>query len=352
MERFLKFLNCTAISFLAYVLSGCDTPVSAPFNQSAYSTKYLYISTGACYGGGVVTSVGPANIISRFDLETGTYLGKVIDYNTFSPGDSPIAMWDYDSSQMLVLIENASGRRIDRVNKDGSGAMVHITNSTALSAAMRTFVMLNDFSILVSKSTAVEKFNAAKSRVLNGANPWISAPGGTCATSATLISSIGVFPNGKILYTHAAATPNNKIGLISAAGYTIAGDCLATQAGPTTTALPTKILIHSSGKTLVSYGSTTSASNVVYSYNVNSTSNTITSPVAAWTDYSIVNGPSSMVEDPATGEVLISSATSTFNTVEKFIFNSNTGVLSRANSAPFMSPSLYTRCITDMKVMQ
>lgn len=349
MQYLMKLLT---ISMLFATLVGCSDEVSAPFNQEAYSTKYLYMATGACYGGGVATSPGPANLISRYDLQTGARLGVVIDYNTFNPGDSPVAMWEYDQNQMLVLVENAAGRRIDRVSKNGSGALVHIANATALSAALRSIVMLNDFSLLISKSTAIEKFNSAKSRVLNGANPWVSAPAGACAASATLISSMAVFPNGKILYSHAAASPNNKLGLISAAGYTVVGDCLTTQAAPATTSLPTKVLNLSSGKTLVSYGSTVGASNLVYSYNVNATANTITGATAAWTDYSIVNGPSSMVEDPSTGDVLISNATSTFNTVERFHFNQAAGTLTRARSTPFMSSSIYTRCITDMKVMQ
>ncbi|MGE0763069.1 MAG: hypothetical protein AB7N80_07320 [Bdellovibrionales bacterium] len=339
------------ILFLGAVLVGCGDQVSAPFNQEAFSTKHLYIATGACYGGGVVTSPGPSNIVARFDLQTGQLLADVIDYNSFSPGDSPVSISDYSEDEMLVLVENTAGRRIDRVRKDGSGAAVHIINATALSAVLRTFIRLSDFSILVSKSTAVEKFNSAKSRVLIGAAPWVSAPAGACAASATLISSIAAFPNGKILYAHAAATPNNRIGLISASGYAAAGDCLAVQAGPTTTALPTRVLIHSSGRTLVSFGSTTAASNTIYSYNVNSTANTITAPVAAWTDFSVVNGPSAMVEDPSNGNVLISSATSTFNTVERFSYNSTTNTLSRVGAAPFMTPSIHTRCITDMKVM-
>jgi len=139
--------------------------------------------------------------------------------------------------------------------------------------------------------------------------------------------------------------------LISAAGYAVVGDCLASQAGPTTTALPTDILVHSSGQTLVSYGSTTAASNVIYSYTVNSIANSITLPTASWTDFSIVNGPSAIVEDTYSRDVFVANANSNFNTIERFRYDPTTKALTRASASPFMSASIYTRCVSDMKVM-
>lgn len=353
MKKNVKFVyRVIAFGFLFCIL-GCGDKASAPFNNGAYglgSEKYLYVASGACYGGGVATSAGPANTISKFNLTTGSLEKVVIDYNKLAPGDSPVAIYDYDSDNILVLIENAAGRRIDKVQKDGSGYTTFIVNATALNAVMRSMVLLNDFSLLVSKSSAVEKFNSAKARVTQGANPYVNAPAAPCATSTTLISSVAVHSSGKIVYTHAAATPNNRFGVISATGYAAAPDCLSGTAGPVTTALPTRALFHSGGKLLISFGSTTAASNLIYSYDFNGTSGAVTNPVAVFNDNSVVNGPSSMAEDPDSGDVFVASVTSTFNTIERFHFSNN--LLTRASGNTFIPYSVYTRCVADMKVMK
>lgn len=352
----LKVGLLTVLSGLAFYLGACSetnsVSLNESFNQSVETKRHLYIATGACYGGGVTTLAGPSNMISKFDLQTRTMSSIVIDYNKFNPGDSPVSFVDYDNDRLLVLVENTAGRRLDLVNKDGSGAITYLTNPTALSAVLRDLVLLADFSLLVSKSSAIEKINSARVRVTQGANPWINAPAGACATSTTMITSLDVLENGKVLISHAAASPNNKIVMISSTGYAAAGDCLASHASPVATALPTSILNHSSGKTLVSFGSTTAASNLIYSYDVNSTTNTITGATPSWTDYSVVNGPSTMIEDEETGEIYVSNVTSTFNTVERFQYDSTTMTLTRAESLPFLYPSIYTRCITDMGIFE
>lgn len=337
----------------ATVLSACGGNGSSPFNNMAFnvsSDKHLYVASGSCYGGGVTVSTGPANTISKYNLETGAFERVIVDYNQQAPGDSPVAIYDYDSSRLLVLVENTGGRRIDIVRKDGGGVASYLYNATAFSAVLRSFILLSDFSILVSKSTAIEKFNSGKARVTMGANPWVNAPAGTCATSTTLISSVTAHANGKIVYTHAAATPNNKIGVIKDTGYAAAADCLGGVAGPTTLALPTRAMFHSDGKLLVSYGSTTAASNFIYSYTFNATTGAITAPTAAFNDSGvIINGPSAMAEDPATGDVYVANVTSTFNTIERFHYAS--GILTRAGGSTFIPSSAYTRCVADMKVM-
>ncbi|MGE3760172.1 MAG: hypothetical protein AB7H97_20575 [Pseudobdellovibrionaceae bacterium] len=316
--------------------------------QGAASNRLLFVASGGCYGGGVTLSTA-SNTVSAFNTSTGAFDHLVVDYGVYSPGDSPVAVSEYDSNRLLILVENASGRRIDIVNKDGSGLSTYISNSTALSAVGRAMAFASDGSILVSKSSAIEKFNSAKSRILQGANPYVSAPAGSCATSTTLISDVALLSNNKILYTHAAATPNNRIGLISATGYSSAADCLAGTAAPATTALPTAVVVHPSGKTLVSFGSTTSASNFIYSYDVSATANTITNATQAFFDSSIVNGPSAMTIDSSTGDVFVANATSTFNTIELFRLSGST--LSRPLSRPLIGPNVYTRCIAGMKVM-
>lgn len=347
-------MHLTILFTFSIFICSCGDQASAPFNDAAlgnFNAKSLYVVSGSCYGGGVVVSTGPANTISKFNLATGQLEKVIMDYNQVAPGDTPIAIHEYDSTRIMVLVENTGGRRLDLVRKDGTGASTYLINATALSGIMRSFVLLNDFGVLVSKSTAIEKFNSGKARVTVGANPYVNAPAGSCATSTTLISSVTAHSSGKIVYTHAAATPNNKIGVISSTGYSVVGDCLSGTAGPTTTAFPTKAIFHSSGKLLVAYGSTTLASNSIYSYDFNAGTGALSNATAVYSDSgAIVNGPSSMVEDPDTGDVLVANATSTFNTIEKFHFVANT--LVRASGATFIPYTAYTRCVSDMKVMQ
>jgi hypothetical protein len=203
----------------------------------------------------------------------------------------------------------------------------------------------------VSKSNSIEKFSVAKARVLQGASPYVNAPGLGCATSTTLISSVTTLPNGKILFAHSAATPNNKLALISSTGYATTADCLTSQAAPNTTAMPSALLFHSSGKLLAAYGSSTASSNFVYAYDVDMIANTISNPTAAFNDASTVNGPSAIAEDPTTGEVYVANGNQNFNTIEKFTFDPTTKLLSRVPGQPFLGSQIYTRCVSDMKVL-
>jgi hypothetical protein len=231
-----------------------------------------------------------------------------------------------------------------------------VVNSTALSAVGRSIVATSDGGFLVSKSTAVEKFSSTKARVTQaGPTAFISAPGGTCATSTTNISSLTVASNGNIFFGHAVAagaSANNLIGIIKPTGYVAASDCVSAALAPggaTPTANPTHLILHSSGKLLVSYGSTTLGSNYIYSYTVGSGASSISGATAAYTDTSIVNGPSAMIEDPASGAVYVANAATGFNTIEKFTLNAS-GTLTREGTSPFIPSSVYTRCVSDLLV--
>lgn len=342
----------TALVGIAIIATGCAKKSDSPdaLNATASSPKnYLYVASGACYGGGVATS-NPTYTVTKFNLSDGSFNSLVVDYNSFSPGDIPMGVVDFNSTEILVLIENPAGRRIDVVEKAGNNAVsTYLTNSTALNSVMRGMFRLANGSLLVSKTTAIEDFASNKARIVQGANPYVNAPAGSCATSTTLMSSVAALPNGKIIYAHAAATPNNKIGVISSTGYATAADCLGAQTAPNTLALPTSLVVHEDGTTVfVGYGSTTAASNAIYSYTVNPTTGVITNPVAAFTDFTIVNGISAMVEDPSTGYIYVANATNTANTIEQF--SSSNGVLTRVGSAPFIPSTVYSRCISSMMI--
>jgi hypothetical protein len=310
--------------------------------------RYLYVTSGGCYAGGTTTSAG-ISTIAKYTL-SGSFVGWVVDYNSFSPGDTPVSMADINAYQMYVAVENTGGRRIDLVNKFLYNSLsTYITNGTALTSALKQLLLQPDGSLLVSRTTAIEKFGSSKNRVPS-ASPFITAPGSTCATSATMISSIQTLSNGKLIFAHAAATPNNKLGLVSANGYVTTADCLSTQAAPTTTALPTAVVAHSSGVILVGYGSTTAASNLIYSYDLDQTTNVWSNPVASYTDNTVVNGISAMVEDKSTGQVYVANGNSVYNSIEKFNFNTATDTLTRVGTTPFLPNIAANRCISSMMI--
>jgi hypothetical protein len=311
-------------------------------------TRYLYVASGACYGGGATLSTGAGTVV-RYNLTSGAS-DVLADYTTVGT-DLPAGIADWDSDNILVTVEIAGARRIEIVNKRGLGRYTLQSNPVALSAQLRTLTRLSDGGFLVSKSSAIERFNSAGGR--SALAPYINAPAGACATSTTLISATSELNNGKLLFAHATASPNNKIGVISANGYAVAADCLASQAAPVTTSLPSAMVYLSDiGQLLVGYGSAgaTASSNQIWSYPINETTPSFGAGTAAWTNFNVVNGPSAMAYDLTTGYIYVANALSTLNNIEKFTFNASTKVLTRVGTSAAIPPSIYTRCISGMVV--
>jgi hypothetical protein len=314
-------------------------------------SRYLYVSSGACYGGGVITSTG-LGVISRYDPKTGVRTGPGIQYYSQSLNDQPAGIINYNPDYLMVLVENAAGRRIDLASKYNNGQInVFSQNATILATQLRGLSASADGSFFVSRATAIEKVAANKQRITSsGIIPYINAPAAPCATSTTNMTATVELPGGKLFYTHGAATPNNRVGLISAAGYIAAPNCLASQALPITTALPTAAIRHSSGFVLVAYGSTISGSNGIYAYTVDENANTISAPIVAYSNPSVINGPSAMVEDPTTGIVYVANSTSGSESIEAFTVDSNTGVMTRTTNQSLVSTEPYVRCVSGLVV--
>jgi hypothetical protein len=311
-------------------------------------TRYLYVASGSCYGGGATVSTGAGTVV-RYNLTTGA-IDILADYTTVGT-DLPAAVADWDSDNILVAVEIAGARRIEIVNKRGLGRYTLQSNATALSAQLRTITHLADGGFLVSKSSAVERFNSAGGR--SALAPYINAPAGGCATSTTLISATAELNNGKLVFAHAAATPNNKLGIISANGYASAADCLGSQAAPVTTSLPSSMVyLPDVGDLLVGYGSAaaTASSNQVWAYTVNEAAATFSGATAAYTNFNVVNGPSAMAYDQTTGYIYIANSLSTLNNIERFKYNASTKTLTRSGTSAYIAPSILTRCISGMAV--
>lgn len=348
----VSYLGCASIALLASALTilGCaESLTSQAFNASVSARRYLYVASGACYGGGVTLSTGSATVV-KYDLQNGAFSSSIVDYNSFALNDQPVGIQFFPGDKLLIGIENAGGRRIDVVGRDGSGLTTYLANTTAINTTLRGLTVLLDGSILAAKLTAIEKFSPSRARVTQGANPWVNAPAAPCATSTTAMSNVTTLTNGLIVYTHAAATPNNRIGVISSTGYVAAADCKASLAGPTTTALPTAVVFHSGvNKLLVAYGSTTAASNFIYSYDINASTGALSNATLAYSDAAIINGPSAMTVDPDTGVLYVANATNSFNNVQRFSVASN-GTLTLIDSLPFINSTIYSRCISGMLV--
>jgi hypothetical protein len=343
MELTWVAMGCIAVSSCGVLKKSQDASPGVTYGQTA--PTYIYVASGTTYAGNGVTTSTPTNVVVRFK-ENGAFDSVVADYSS-SPGDSPVELANYDDNYLLVLVENASGRRIDKVAKSGNSISSFITNSTALSAQMRSLIPTFDGGWLVSKSTAIEKFSSSKARVLIGANPYVNAPGGTCATSTTLISRVVQGPGNNIIYLHAAASPNNKIGMIKSTGYSTASDCVTSMTAPTVNHYPTAALVHSSGRLLVSYGNTTGPVNEIYSYPVTSTS--IGAGVSAFNNISVLQGISYMAEMPD-ATILVTSMVSTFNTIEQFTYDTGTNSLLRMGTTSFIGPNVYTRSISSILI--
>jgi hypothetical protein len=335
-----------ALALLAAVsISGCGKFGATSLASTETSGPYLYVASGSTYAGNGVVPLAASNTIARYTLD-GKFDSLVYDFNS-QPGDQPAAMVDYDSESLLVLVENAGGgRRVDRIMKDGSSDSVFISSNTITGAIVRAIMSTDDGGWIVSRTGFLEKFSSARVRTAAGANPWVNAPAGACATSTTLIPSLAMGPGDNILFAHAAAG-QNRIAMVKKTGYYVAADCLAGVNSPTVNHFPTAILYHPiSARVFVGFGNTTGPVHEIYSYPATAT--TISAGTSAFNDLSVLAGISAMALLPD-GSIGVASALSTMNTIEKFTVNSSTGVLTRSGTQ-FILPSVYTKSVSAMLV--
>lgn len=347
----IKWLNSFFYFYIfIFVCTSCtDSLPSQRFNSNSLNTNYLYVASGSCYAGVTPAVPNGSGTVARFNLKTGAYAGTLVDYSINGFGDQPVAIRHFHDDQFLVAIENASGRRIDIINRDGTGRTTYLNNSTAFNSVLRDLFVLPDLSIFVTKSSGIEKFNPSKARITKGAASYIASPGGSCATSTALISATAVLPNGLIAYAH-ATSPNNKIGIITKNGYSTAADCLDAKPAPIGTALPTSIAYHQlQKKILVGYGSNTPASNVIYSYDIDLDTGILTNETLAYDDHTFLSAPSEIAVDQTVGTVYIANGATAFSNIEKFTLDA-AGELKKDDAPTFIPPNLYTRCISGLEV--
>jgi hypothetical protein len=350
-------------------------------NSAAATPKYLYVATGACYSGNSVTTftnLTASNQVLRLKLEDGSLDRVIADYyaSPSNPGDSPITVVNYDADHVLVLVENTTtvgARRIEKIKKnDPTNRTTFTNNTTALSAQLRNMIQLNDGYFLISKSTAAEKHKDGNNRLMAGANPWLNlaTPASACTTSNTLISAVAQLPSGLLAFAH-AATSQSRIGIVSALGYSVAGDCKAGQTSPLATSFPTAMFYDSENKfMIVSYGGSTTVDNMntIYAYTIDETTGAITSPQELYdangfgsTYNYLLFGIPSMHYDAENKIVYIATTINTAAAavnyrIEKFSYDptkigvSNSNVLTHLGT--FYDYAIDTKCISSMTIAE
>lgn len=366
-NRILTSLVLFAVSL------GCgkkdEDKVNSDPGFSSSSSRYLYVSTGLCYSGNgftTFTAATASNGIYRHYLHGPRADGGDMIADFYAPpaatGDTPVSISDFSASHFLVLIENAAGRRVEKVAKNLAGERsVFTPNLGVATGTAKKIKVSTDGSVFISRSVAIEKYTSSAVRVFSSAsNPWVNAPGGSCATSVMNITSVAPLTNNVLVYTHALSA-QNRIGVISATGYVTTANCLASQTTPAAgAAYPTALVyLASSNQLLVAYGSSTNAVdlNSIYAYDINITTGAI-SGATKLIDGSVTNyvfGISAMAYDSETNHLYVGTANGTSAVVnnyniEKFTYDSATKTLTRVGTSPFAQSHNDSKCISDMMI--
>lgn len=368
----MQLCKVLLLSFL--VLTACnkkkdeEQPVAPVETVEVKKPKYLYVASGACYSGTNTTFLAAtaSNQAYRLNLTAGQKDMTFADYYSVpaNPGDTPISVIESDANNLMVLVENTAGRRIEKFSKAANPSrQIFNSNATALSAALKGFVKTSDGGLLIAKTAGIEKLTVQGVRM--GA-PYIgTALGATCGAANANITGVAVTPSGKILYINAAAS-NNRWGVISPNGYSVPADCLAAQTAPDTNAYPVAIqYIASNNQVLVAYAGNSLATNLnsIYVYNFNDSTNVISSPTRIYDSASYVSagyllyGISAMTYNPDDNSLYVATAISNAATVvnyaiEKLTYNPDTKSLTRALSVPFYNYGLDTKCISSLMIAE
>lgn len=386
-------------------------------DESSLSQKVLYIASGQCNSGQGITTystVTSSRVISKVDLSTGAFsafmdLSSSYVGGDFAPQTAAAALVD-SGDYVYALLENptiTSERKILRIPKSSPYNATSYSNdplaftSTATNIT-RDLVVDTDGTMLFSKSVAIEKIGTNVLRVPMGANPWVNAPGSTCATSNRLITTLKLMPTytgataGKIIYAHQGASAAlNRLGIISSNGYATTADCLGgvqisstahTNAtgvtGPLTFGTggvsPTAMVYipnsgSSGGKLVVSYSASVATdvnnnTNLVFAIVMWTVSETglstasLSSPVVLYNDWTNIYGVSAMAYDSETGYLYVATpsqpgianvTTAGYGyKIEKFVLDLTTPSLTliRPNNKPFLDRNSSTKCISGMAI--
>lgn len=340
--------------------------------QTVDTTKprYLYVTTGACYSGvgnTTFTSTTASNLVYRLSVATGKKDMTIADFNSApaNAGDSPVYAIEQDKDNLLVAVENASGRRIEKVAKAASPSRaIYSSNSTALSAVLKSIIKTPDNGYLIAKTAGVEKFTSQGVRI--GA-PYVGTNlGATCGATNTNIYGAITNSSGKIFFINSLAA-NNRWGVIASTGYNVAADCLGVKSAPNANSYPVAIVyLQAVNQVIVAYAGNaiTTDLNSIYVYDFDDTTNAISAGVKIYDSSNYVTagyllyGISAMAYDSVDNSLYVATAISSATTVvnysiEKLSYNPSSKTLTRvASDVPFYNYGVDTKCISSLAIAE
>lgn len=378
-------LNLILVASLTSFISGCEAPLEEETDGSSVGSStnpYLYVASGACNTGFGLTTYAAAtasNVIFRINSSTGQYEGRIADFSTVADAPaSPVSIIDYDDTYFLALVEHASLRRVETIKKTLAGDRATFYNNVSATAPIglltgvgKSILKVAD-GYLVSKTTAIEKMNAAKARMVGtGTASWVAGPGGVCSAAATNINSMTTYPTTahaagyNIIYTHSSNASNattNRIGVISGlTGWNGTAGCVSNQSTVAAGATPVaSVYMPDAHRLVVAYAGTNVAlQNSIYTYAIDEagTTNVISDAFKGYEDPNVLFGISAMAYDPvnkylyvAAGSAIVTNFT-TANTVykiEKFSYDTTTKLFTRVGTMPLYAGNIESRCISSM----
>lgn len=343
-------------------------------SASTTTGRYLYLATGLCYSGNGITTFSAttaSNVVMKLDTTTGQR-EILADYNSApaSSGDTPVAVVDWDTDNLLVLVQNGTSGRIESLPRKGGNRSNFGLNpgpATVLATTPRGMVKTPDNGLLILRTGFIEKVNASGIRV--GAPYVNSSINAACGTTNSFFSSLTVSPNdGRIIATHAAASPANRIISLPSTG--LATSCVAT-ASPQTTTFPVATAFDkTNNKVFVAFASSTSTvdQNSIAVYDYDSATGNVSNRQVIYDSFLypatynyLLFGISAMTYDDTTKTLYVSTAISNAATVvnyaiEKFSYDAtkigtaNSTVLTRSGTLPFYNYGIDTKCVSSMVV--
>lgn len=354
--------SLTILSLLTAISTGCAKKGGDSDGGSSSSGRYLYVASGVCQAGGntTYTAATASNLVYRVNLDNGNRDSIIADYNPIS-GETPVSIADYDSNNLLVLIEKSGARRIEKVQKKTNGSRSNFSTDTA--ALANTLI---DISRTSSGGYFVSRTNAIALISSTGQTQSASFVGTTsgaadCGTTNIKYSSIGVTPAGNLLYLNAESN-DNKVAVVKTGPTCLGG---VTPATPTAVMTASAVVPGANQIIVAQAGNTAAAGmNTILVYDITESSGSVsfgsastlydTSGFPATYPYQLY-GISAMLYD--NGYLYVATATQVSATlgtsqvlyaIEKFSYNSVGKTLTRVGSTPFYQSGFDTKCISKM----
>ncbi|KYG67036.1 hypothetical protein AZI86_08455 [Bdellovibrio bacteriovorus] len=370
MKASKRFVLCGAI--LVFSVS-CQQPVVD--NAALTAHKFLYVASGQCYSGNGITTFSnttSSNLIFTINTETGVRDRIIADFSASpaSAGDTPSSIVDWDQDNLLVYVRVGTTARLETLPKKGGTRNSFGTTpalSTFITTAPKSIQKSSDGGALLVRTGFIEKVTASGVR---SGTPFVNnALGATCGTANALLTDVVVSATGRVITANGAASPNNRLISVPAAGAN--GSCAAAMAAPITTTYPVAMVFDkANSKLIVAYAGSATTVNVnsIYAYNFDESTGVISNAQKIYdlSDYPttynyLLYGISAMTLDAETNTLYVATAISTATTVvnyaiEKFSYNAaaigtnNATVLTKSGSLPFYNYGIDTKCISSMVV--